>query len=99
MTAHAVHPDSHENGLADGCPRCAEHAENPLASLDARNLRELVRRAVEDEPARSEAEALATARVREALERAGKIAEVAPVALAHYLAERWRASLPAVPLG
>ena len=42
--SHTIHPDSHEHGLADDCPRCAEHAEHPLTSLDARNLRTLVER-------------------------------------------------------
>ena len=41
MVAHARHPDSHEHGLADDCPRCAEHAANPFVGLDAENLTKL----------------------------------------------------------
>mgnify|MGYP001610228943 CR=1 FL=1 len=40
---HVFHPDSHSHGLADGCPRCAEHAED-LISLDDDNLTVLYRR-------------------------------------------------------
>ena len=45
MSIHTPHPDSHTNGLADGCPRCAEHAED-LVSLDADNLRSLWERMI-----------------------------------------------------
>jgi hypothetical protein len=38
---HTFHPDTHTHGLADGCPRCTEHAQHPEASLDDRNLAEL----------------------------------------------------------
>lgn len=44
VTSHTLHPDSHEFGLADGCPRCAEHAERPVTGLDDRNLGVLARR-------------------------------------------------------
>jgi hypothetical protein len=43
---HTQHPDSHEHGLADGCPRCAEHAVDPVASLDDQNFDLLVGRTV-----------------------------------------------------
>jgi len=42
MTTHIDHPDSHENGLADGCPRCEEHAQRPEDNLDAQNVRRLM---------------------------------------------------------
>lgn len=49
MATHTYHPDSHTNGLADDCPRCAEHAEHPVESLDAANLLALWERMIEVE--------------------------------------------------
>ena len=43
-SSHTKHPDSHDHGLADGCPRCAEHAADPFSSLDDKNLLSLVER-------------------------------------------------------
>jgi hypothetical protein len=37
MASHTPHPDTHEHGLADGCPRCDELAERPL-ELDHENM-------------------------------------------------------------
>jgi hypothetical protein len=37
MATHTVHPDTHENGLADDCPRCDELAASPL-ELDETNF-------------------------------------------------------------
>jgi len=37
MASHAYHEDTHEFGLADDCPRCAEHAAHPV-TLDDQNL-------------------------------------------------------------
>ena len=59
MTIHAPHPDTHTHGLADNCPRCAEHAEDLLKSLDTENLRSLVRRLNNDWQPRSDNEARA----------------------------------------
>lgn len=59
MTVHSKHPDSHEAGLSDGCPRCAEHAEHPHRSLDARNLSILRQRIREGLVGRSRNEQLA----------------------------------------
>lgn len=56
MTVHSYHPDSHTHGLADGCPRCAEHAAHPAASLDGENLRALAERIAEGLVPRSENE-------------------------------------------
>lgn len=42
MTTHTYHEDSHTHGLADGCPRCEEHAEHPERNLDSRNLKRLM---------------------------------------------------------
>ena len=38
--AHILHPDIHESGLADDCPRCAEHADHP-EGLDVACRRDL----------------------------------------------------------
>lgn len=38
MASHTAHDDTLEVGLVDGCPRCAEHAKNPLAGLDTEHL-------------------------------------------------------------
>ena len=46
MAMHTFHPDSHEHGLADDCPRCAEHAEHPFESLDRLNLAALATRTI-----------------------------------------------------
>ena len=43
MTSHAIHPDTHTDGLADECDRCAEHAV-ALISLDDENLALLIER-------------------------------------------------------
>jgi len=67
MVTHTPHPDSHGHGLADGCPRCDEHAERPFDSLDDDNLRALVLRVRDDLPGRSNNEMLAMRRVRDAL--------------------------------
>lgn len=56
MSTHTVHPDSHEHGLADGCPRCYEHSLQPIESLDEENLRKLTWRVREGADARSENE-------------------------------------------
>lgn len=59
MSQHTYHPDSHEFGLADGCPRCEEHAGHPFESLDKGNLTALLERVDGKLPARSENEAIA----------------------------------------
>lgn len=43
MTTHTLHEDSHEHGLAMGCPRCHEHSLHPERSLDRANLARLLR--------------------------------------------------------
>jgi hypothetical protein len=59
MSQHTYHPDSHEYGLADECPRCEEHGRHPIESLDGANLNALVERVRNDEESRSENEAAA----------------------------------------
>lgn len=69
-TVHTLHPDIHDHGLADGCPRCEELASHPAAldrhacdailerlrgGLAPRSLNE--RRAMERLAAREEIEA------------------------------------------
>lgn len=87
---HTDHPDVHTHGLADGCPRCEEHAENPT-SLDARMLGALVTLALDPSrfaAGRSEMELRAAAVVLTWMERFGKLAETAPDETLGYL-RRW----------
>lgn len=44
MATHSDHPSIRDNGLADNCPRCKEHAEYPFEGLDAGNLESLIDR-------------------------------------------------------
>jgi hypothetical protein len=53
MSQHTFHPDSHTHGLNDGCPRCYEYSLHPFESLDDANLRQLTRRVLADQEARS----------------------------------------------
>jgi hypothetical protein len=76
MTVHSYHPDLHENGLADDCPRCAELAEHPFQGLDTRNLTALLRRVEMDEYPRSDAEAKAMKKITEALYLLNRIGEL-----------------------
>jgi hypothetical protein len=90
---HTSHPDVHEHGLQDGCPRCADHANHPMRDLDDEMLGSLVALAVNPDRftvGRSETELVAAAKVLTALEHAGHLAEVAPDAVAGYLRDRWR---------
>ncbi len=81
MTMHTFHPDTHENGLADDCPRCAEHAEHPIQSLDQENLMRIM--AVALDPNRldgtySYTDQVAAAKVLTTMEQAGHLARTAP---------------------
>lgn len=88
-TTHTIHEDISSHGLAPGCPRCAEHAENPVRDLDLENLRALVNLAVNrDIRARSETEAIAAAKVLTAMEQFGRIAEAYPEEALSYL-QKW----------
>jgi len=64
MATHTEHPDSHQYGLADDCPRCAEHAKDPGLGLDNANLSKLIQRVEEDLPPRSHNEAIAMAYIK-----------------------------------
>ena len=61
-----LHPDTHTHGLADNCPRCAEHAQHPTLSLDQVNLAMLRSRIEQGLEARSENEARAMDRITDA---------------------------------
>lgn len=89
---HALHPDVHEAGLADGCPACAKIAQNPTAEADERLLRQLVELAVADprEIPAGETQAYAVVQVLNTLERADRIAKTAPFLFEGYLCDRWR---------
>lgn len=70
MTAHSVHPSIRENGLDNDCPRCIELAERPFHGLDDRNLADLIHRIVNKLDSRSVSEAIAMARVTDAMAKA-----------------------------
>jgi hypothetical protein len=76
VSTHSFHPDSHVFGLADECPRCAEHAAHPFESLDRNNLRELAYRVRAQMEPRSANEAQAMSAVRDAIRRGDLLAEV-----------------------
>ena len=65
VTTHTWHADVHACGLADDCPRCAEHAEHPLQSLDTAMVNELLRRVNLGLRPRSDNEAIAMRRLAE----------------------------------
>jgi hypothetical protein len=88
MSTHTVHPDVHEHGLADGCDRCGEHAQNPLTSLDEGTLRALLQRVVNRDGYRSENERVAILNMTRALQQAASLAELNPVLFAKYLKSR-----------
>jgi len=70
VSAHIAHPSIRENGLADGCPRCGEHAEYPFEGLDDGNLDNLINRVVDKETPRSTQEAIAMAKASDAMTKA-----------------------------
>jgi hypothetical protein len=85
MTIHNVHPDTHTHGLADDCPRCAEHAENPIRSLDHENLRRIMELAVDQGGSATYLDQVAAANVLTTLERAGHLARTDPDIFFTYL--------------
>jgi len=73
MAAHN-HPASiRERGLADGCPRCEEHAKEPFEGLDDENLNNLLARELGELTPRSKNEAYAMSEVRKAIHMARRI--------------------------
>jgi hypothetical protein len=83
-TTHTVHEDVHTHGLADGCPRCVQHAENPLRDLDDTVVRSLMLRVINGEEPRSENERIAMFEVKLALQQACRLAWLNPVQFAKY---------------
>lgn len=70
------------SGLADGCDRCAEIAENPTFHLDKENLQILLKRTLgwehpANEP-RSYNERLAMIKINAILVKAGKLYAASP---------------------
>lgn len=63
MATHTLHPDVHQYGLADDCPRCDQHAEHPLVSLDEQNITMLKLRIIEGWTPRSKNEARAMEKI------------------------------------
>ena len=96
MSSHKPHPDSHTHGLSDECPRCEEHAQHPLLTLDSINLRNLIQRVVNREGYRSDTERVAMMNVRESLEQAGRIAQIHPLAFTKYVSQQWDVKLYAM---
>lgn len=75
MTLHTDHPSIPDNGLDDNCPRCTEHAERPFQGLDYRNLSGLVYKAQNGVPPRTTNEAIAMAKVKDAIAYAEALLE------------------------
>jgi len=73
---HTLHPDVHEYGLADSCPRCRQHAEHPLDSMDDTMLRALFDRLASGQIARSLNEGLAMDNLRSDRQKALRIQEL-----------------------
>jgi len=80
MSSYTRHPDSHTHGLADDCPRCAEHADDPFASLDPENLTKLYDRTVQwmndDSLPRSDTELMAMRVVETTIYRIEKLQQI-----------------------
>lgn len=96
MSTHTIHDDIHDAGLADECPRCLEHAQHPLHSLDETSLRDLVGRTISDVKARSMAEATAMGIIRTKLAEACELVEIDPMGFVQYVEKRKGARLVAV---
>ena len=97
MSVHTLHPDSHTHGLADGCPRCDEHAADPINTLDERNLRRIIELAVHPDRfsvALTETDLVAAAKVLTTLERAAHLMRVSPQPVFAFLSERYGAQVP-----
>lgn len=78
MTIHSPHPDSHVYGLADDCPRCEEHAIDPVSGLDSENLTRIIRMAVGEEEPLTYHDAVARVSILNMLERVGHCYRTAP---------------------
>jgi hypothetical protein len=56
MATHTLHADLLEAGLADGCKRCEQLADDPFGLLDDANLGKLIDRVEAGDDARSDNE-------------------------------------------
>ena len=89
MTTHSYHPDTHENGLADNCERCLEHAQEPFDNLDDENLTNLIIRVQRDDLPRSSNEMTAMNRVSDALRLSDRLLKIRDRVM-HDLIIDWR---------
>ena len=87
-TTHIAH-ESEEDMLEDGCPRCKEHASNPLGELDDRMLTALMERIVHRKEGRSEVEREAMKNVELAMGSAGMLFSAAPDYMVQFMNARW----------
>lgn len=76
MTTHTYHPDSLTHGLDAACPRCQEHALDPIGGLDRPHLTRLLIGATY-----SVLDRAAANRLREQLGRIRTFGEPLPIAL------------------
>ena len=76
MATHTNHPDTHEFGLADGCPRCDQQAEDPIVGLDTRNLMAVVERISLDLVGRSNNESQAMSQIRRVMVRVERLEQL-----------------------
>lgn len=93
---HTIHEDIQTHGLADGCPRCEEHAYNPWRDLDDTVLRDLVERATQAnrfDLMRSDTEGIAMAKIVDAIDHIGILMSAAPADVVEDLVNRWRAPI------
>ncbi len=88
MSAHTFHPDPHEHGLADDCPRCAEQAADPVNGLDERNLTRLLELSFDPDRRWSATynDQVAIANLLNVLDRAGHIGRTCPELFAAHMA-------------
>lgn len=73
MSTHSPHPSIAENGLADDCERCREHAREPFMGLDDGNMEDLVVRTLERSEPRSTNEDIAMGKVRDGINVASRL--------------------------
>lgn len=76
MAVHEHMVALREHGLQDGCERCAEQAQRPFETLDHENILALIARVKERLEPRSEHEATAMRKVRDALDDARFLKEI-----------------------
>ena len=70
---HTYHDNTLIHGLADGCPRCDEHAADPMRALDDPHIADLIQRCQDGLPYRTDNEALAMNEIKFHMERARRM--------------------------